>query len=200
MGITAATPSQTSIALVSTSVTSERPDLSLHASGEGVVTIMFSDIEDSTEINERLGDAAWLRLLATHNALLDAVIATHGGRTVKTIGDGYMVAFSEPAAGVSCALAIQDAITAEDWGDSTIRVRIGLHSGSVVRTADDFFGREVTLAARIASAAAGGEILVSRAIREASTAESQVSHSRERRLRLKGFQDQQTVYAVTRAG
>ncbi|MGD9934936.1 MAG: protein kinase, partial [Dehalococcoidia bacterium] len=101
----------TSIVAVSTAVGRERPDVSLHAATDGTVTLMFSDIEGSTALNERLGDGRWMEVLRAHNDLVDREVAAHGGRTVKTIGDGYMVAFPSPEAGVRCALAIQAALT-----------------------------------------------------------------------------------------
>ncbi len=198
----------TSIVAVSTAVGRERPDVSLHAAADGTVTLMFSDIEGSTALNERLGDARWMEVLRAHNDLVDREVAAHGGRTVKTIGDGYMVAFPSPGAGVRCALAIQAALTpgpspaAADEGrrDATlldgIRVRIGLHTGSAVRQGEDFFGREVNYAARVASAALGGEVLVSEVVRERLGTAFAWDGVRE--VTLKGFEGTHRVFGAMR--
>ncbi|MCA9829411.1 MAG: AAA family ATPase, partial [Dehalococcoidia bacterium] len=198
----------TSIVAVSTAVGRERPDVSLHAAADGTVTLMFSDIEGSTALNEKLGDARWMEVLRAHNDLVDREVAAHGGRTVKTIGDGYMVAFPSPEAGVRCALAIQAALTpsrspaaaGEGRRDATlldgIRVRIGLHTGSAVRQGEDFFGREVNYAARVASAALGGEVLVSEVMRERLGTAFAWDGVRE--VTLKGFEGTHRVFGVMR--
>ncbi|MCB9485224.1 MAG: protein kinase [Thermoflexaceae bacterium] len=198
----------TSIVAVSTAVGRERPDVSLHAAADGTVTLMFSDIEGSTALNERLGDVRWMEVLRAHNDLVDREVAAHGGRTVKTIGDGYMVAFPSPEAGVRCALAIQAALTpgrspaaaGEGRREATlldgIRVRIGLHTGSAVRQGEDFFGREVNYAARVASAALGGEVLVSEVMRERLGTAFAWDGVRE--VTLKGFEGTHRVFGVMR--
>jgi class 3 adenylate cyclase len=99
-----------SIVLVSTAVQQERPDVSSLAAPDGTVTLMFSDIEDSTPLNERLGDAAWLEVLHAHDDLIRHHVQEHGGFVVKTMGDGFMVAFGSAEAGVRCAVGIQEAL------------------------------------------------------------------------------------------
>jgi len=183
-----------SIVAVSTAVGRERPDVSLHAATDGTVTLMFSDIEGSTAFNERLGDARWMEVLRAHNDLIDREVAAHGGRTVKTIGDGYMVAFPSPEAGVRCALAIQAALAAPSEVLHDVRVRIGLHTGLAVREGDDFFGREVNYAARVASTALGGEVLVSRVLKERLG--TGFAFDAERVVTLKGFEGEHRVFGV----
>ena len=70
---------------------------------------MFSDIEDSTVLTERLGDQAWQELLRKHNALIREQLRAHDGYEVKTMGDGFMVAFQSAKKGLDCAIAIQRA-------------------------------------------------------------------------------------------
>ena len=89
----------TSIDAVADSVERERPDIATHAAPDGTVTIMFSDIEDSTVLTERLGDQAWQELLRKHNALIREQLQAHGGYEVKTMGDGFMVAFQSAKKG-----------------------------------------------------------------------------------------------------
>ncbi|MBI5948988.1 MAG: protein kinase [Chloroflexi bacterium] len=146
-----------SIDTVYRSVHAERPDLSLHASPDGTVTLMFTDIENSTALTEQHGDAKWLELLRYHNAVVEREVRGHGGRVVKNRGDGYMLTFANPARGLDCALAIQQALA----GHEVIRVRIGIHTGNPAREGDDFFGTDVNLAARVADSARGGQVLVS---------------------------------------
>ncbi len=124
------------------------------------MTIAFTDIEDSTRLNEFLGDQRWLDLLRAHNEVIRIATIDHGGTIVKSQGDGFMLAFPSARRGLQCANVIEHAI-AERFRDpgSPVRVRIGLHIGETIREADDFFGHAVTYAARIASHASGGEIV-----------------------------------------
>ena len=143
-------------------VAAEQPDIAAHAAPDGQVTILFSDIEDSTVITERLGDERWLRVLRAHNALFRRLVRGHGGYEVKNQGDGFMLVFPESDRALECAAAIQRALSeGEAVEGERIRVRIGMHAGEAIREEGDFFGRSVILAARIAAQARGGEILVS---------------------------------------
>jgi len=151
-----------SIDRVAAVVQSQHPDLTAHAAPDGTVTIMFSDIEGSTEKTDRLGDKAWMEVLREHNAIVRKQIKSHSGFEVKSEGDGFMVAFQSGRKAVDCAAAIQQALMERNKGASEpISVRIGLHAGEVIKEGEDFFGRNVIMAARVASQASGGEILVS---------------------------------------
>lgn len=173
----------------------ERPDLA-RLTADGDVAIVFSDIEDSTVHNEKLGDRAWVKLLERHNRLIEKHVADHGGHVVKTQGDGFMIAFAEAEPAVTCCVAIQRALLdgGEQWGG--IRIRMGIHSGSSVRRGDDLFGRNVVLAARIAAQAEGGEILISEAVRQALGDTADVDESAGRETELKGLQGSYRLYAV----
>lgn len=155
------TAPDSSIDLLATAVSIERPDLAPHASDDGTITITFSDIEGSTELTERLGDADMQELLRKHNEVVRRAVAAHGGSEVKTQGDGFMLTFANPASAARCGLEIQQTMI----GD--VRVRIGMHTGQVIHEEGDYFGRAVILAARVAAAAAGGEVLASEAVRAA---------------------------------
>ena len=129
---------------------------------------MFSDIEDSTVLTERLGDQAWQDLLRKHNALIREQLRAHGGYEVKTMGDGFMVAFQSAKKGLDCAIAIQTRIRRAQRVDGEhVKVRIGLHAGEAIKDGDDFYGKNVILASRVAGKAVGGEILVSSLLRAA---------------------------------
>ncbi|MEX1252925.1 MAG: adenylate/guanylate cyclase domain-containing protein [Dehalococcoidia bacterium] len=177
---------------------SVRPDVSADAAPDGTVTIMFSDIEDSTELTERLGDRAWQELLREHNALIRQQLKKHGGYEVKTMGDGFMVAFECARKGIECAVAIQRAFAARDAAKGEhVKVRIGLHAGETIREGDDFYGKNVILASRVAGQAKGGEIMVSSILRQSvasSLDESLFGEPRD--LELKGLSGTQRVFAV----
>jgi class 3 adenylate cyclase len=179
----------TSMDAVAAAVARERPDLRHHASRDGTVTILFTDIEGSTAMIERLGDRRAHEVLRAHNALVRAQIAFHRGVEVKSQGDGFMVAFQIARDALGCAVAIQRAFTgdvAKRIGE-VIRVRIGLHTGEAIRDADDFFGKAVVLAARIADQARGGEILCSAELARGADGAGEFRIEPGRAVALKGL-------------
>jgi class 3 adenylate cyclase/tetratricopeptide (TPR) repeat protein len=189
---------RTSIDVVASAVEDERPDLSGAAAPDGTVTILFSDIEGSTEMTERLGDRRWLEVLREHNAAVRSEVRVHGGFEVKAQGDGFMVAFSSARRALDCAIAIQRAFAAqaEEQGNGAIRVRIGMHTGEAIRERDDFFGRNVILAARIAAQADGGEVLVSSLLKELAESSGDIAFGEAREVTLKGLSGSYRVHAV----
>jgi class 3 adenylate cyclase/Cdc6-like AAA superfamily ATPase len=197
-GITTETDLYTSIVAVSDSVQRERPDIAAHAAPDGTVTIMFSDIEDSTVLTERLGDQAWQQLLNKHNALIREQLKAYGGYEVKTMGDGFMVAFQSAKKGLDCAIAIQESFDGHNATNGEhVKVRIGLHAGETIKDGDDFYGKNVILASRVAGKAVGGEILVSsllRALVESTVGAAMFGEPRE--VELKGLSGTHTVFAV----
>jgi eukaryotic-like serine/threonine-protein kinase len=188
----------TSIDAVASAIDDERPDLSGAAAPDGTVTIMFSDIEDSTLMTESLGDVRWMEVLREHNRIVREQVAAHGGFEVKSQGDGFMVAFASASRAVECAAEVQRAFAtaAEESPDEAIRVRIGLHTGEAIRERDDFFGRNVILAARIAAQARGGEVLVSSLLKELTEAQADVRFGEPRELTLKGLSGTYRVHSV----
>lgn len=157
------------------------------AAPDGTVTLLFSDIEDSTALNDRLGDKAWVRVLAAHDALVRAAVDKRRGRVVKSAGDGFMVAFRDPVSAVLAARGIQRSLarTLDPRLRLTpVRVRIGVHTGTAISRDGDYFGRNVAMAARVAGLADGGEVLVTEAVREGT------ADSGDRRMR---FEDAGTV-------
>ncbi len=186
----------TSIDEVVSALQSERPDMRAHAAPDGTVAILFSDIEDSTLITERLGDERWLEVLRRHNSVFRAELAKHGGYEVKSQGDGFMLAFPDPAEALRCAIAVQRAFAEVDdeREEERLRVRIGLHTGEVIAEEGDFFGKNVILAARIAAQALGGEILVSDQLRRAAGEADGIRFDDGRELELKGLAGTHRVY------
>jgi class 3 adenylate cyclase len=187
----------TSIDAVAASVQTDRPDVSVHAAPDGTVTIMFSDIENSTALTERLGDRAWQELLHTHNALIREQLQAHGGYEVKTMGDGFMVAFQSARKGIDCAVAIQRAFAEDNaWDGEHVKVRIGLHAGEAIRDGDDFYGKNVILASRVAGQAKGGEIMVSSLLKDLTESSGDIEFGVAREVELKGLTGTQRVFEV----
>lgn len=170
----------------------ERPDLARLAPN-GKVAIVFSDIEDSTALNERIGDRAWVRLIGSHDKLVRRCVKKHSGHVVKSQGDGFMMAFAQPEQAVLCSIDVQRSLRRRPNG---IRVRIGIHTGKSVRRGDDLFGRNVAMAARVAGQANGGEILVSEVVRDAVTDHDDIAFDDGRDVELKGFSGSHRLYAV----
>ena len=175
----------------------ERPALMRLAGPDGSVAIFFSDIEGSTELNERLGDKEWVRLLARHDAAVRSAITRYDGHVVKTQGDGFMAAFASPEQAVRSAIAVQQAFEqGRRKGRETVLIRIGIHHGDVVHRDNDIFGRNVAQAARVAALADGGEILVSQTVADALAECPDIALAAPREVQLKGLAGAHHVAAV----
>ena len=132
----------------------------------GTLTFFFSDIEGSTKLVSRLGPD-FKPVLERHHALLRDAIVSRGGTEVRTVGDAFFVVFPTADDAVGAAVDAQRALAREPWPESaSVRVRIGMHTGSAVLGGDDYVGVDVHLAARIAGAGHGGQIVVSNATKE----------------------------------
>ncbi|HEX4578781.1 MAG TPA: adenylate/guanylate cyclase domain-containing protein [Candidatus Dormibacteraeota bacterium] len=176
---------------------SDRPVLQRVVADDGSLVLMFSDIEGSTALNERLGDAAWLELLGRHDGVVRAEVRRHHGQVVKTHGDSFMVVFRGVTDALRCAVAIQRGLAGEAMRDQDrIRVRVGIHRGEVTRQGRDVFGLNVALAARVASEADGGEILVSEDVVAQASSVDGIVFGSGRAVRLKGFSQPVTVHPV----
>lgn len=148
--------------------TEDRRAIARVTAPDGTVTILFSDIENSTSLNEQLGDKGWVALLSAHDELVERAVKSHGGVVVKTQGDGFMVVFGDCLSAVRAAVEIQRVIRTQSHRRlrrTPIKIREGLHVGAVVHKDGDFFGTNVAMAARIAAHAVGGQILVSDEVR-----------------------------------
>jgi class 3 adenylate cyclase len=189
---------QASIDVVAAAAIEEQPDLRPHASPEGTVTLLFSDIEGSTAANERLGDQRWLEVLHLHNRIVRDQVAAHEGFEVKSQGDGFMIAFSSARRAIDCAIGIQRVLSthADKHPEEPIAVRIGLHTGEVMKEAEDFFGANVALAARVAGAAQGGQILVSSLLKELVESSGEFEFGPPWEVELKGISGTRRLHAV----
>jgi class 3 adenylate cyclase len=174
----------------------EQPDLSAVLAADGTVTIVFTDIVDSTLLLARLGDHAWLPVLRQHHAVIQEVTSAHDGTVVERQGDGSMLAFSSARRAVSCAKSIQQHVEQFTDGTPPLRVRIGIHTGDALREADQFFGTTVHYAARVASHALGGEILVSRVVRDLVAGRPDLTFLEEREVQLKGIEGLHRLFPV----
>jgi class 3 adenylate cyclase len=129
-----------------------------------LATVLFTDIIDSTSQAAELGDKAWKALLDQHDSLTVRQVTRHGGRIVKTTGDGVLATFDGPARSVRCAQAISEGVRGLG-----IEVRAGVHTGEVELRGDDVAGLGVHIASRIESQAGPGEVLVSRTVTDLVT-------------------------------
>jgi len=136
----------------------------------GTVTFLFTDIEGSTALLQRLGDHRYAEVLEEHRRLLRAAFERGGGQEVGTQGDSFLVAFHRARDAVATAVAAQRALTNHAWPDGTsLRVRMALHTGEPVSETGGYVGLDVHRAARICAAGHGGQILVSQAVEVLAT-------------------------------
>jgi DNA-binding SARP family transcriptional activator/class 3 adenylate cyclase len=132
----------------------------------GTVTLLFTDIEGSTRLLQKLGRERYLRALADHRRLLRDAFERHGGIEVEMQGDSFHFAFAHARDAVAAAAEGQRALALHRWEDEPIRVRIGLHSGEPTVTDHLYAGLDVHRAARVMSAGHGGQVLLSASTRE----------------------------------
>jgi len=165
---------------------------------DGTVTMMFSDIVESTALYEKLGDLRGSELIRTHNEIFRREVAAHRGHEVQTFGDSFMIAFSSVRRAVLCAIALQRAFAAYSAShpDQPIRVRIGLHVGEAVRESTDFFGKAVILAARISALAQGGQILVSSTLHDVAASAGDLRFAPAGERPLKGLVGTHRLYEL----
>jgi class 3 adenylate cyclase len=126
---------------------------------DGIVTVVFTDVEGSSELVRDLGDHQAHPILRRHDETVRQVLAEHDGIEVERAGDAFMLAFRLPSKAVGFALALHDRLAAE----GELRVRIGLDTGEVIKEEKGYFGRTVFRAARIAEMGSGGQVLASEA-------------------------------------
>lgn len=152
--------------------------------------ILFTDLEGSTSLLDRLREASYMVLLTEHDLIIRRALSEWNGREVKHTGDGIMASFTTVSDSLACALAIQAGFTARPVTAESpeLRVRIGIDAGEPVDRGNDIFGRTVNLAARLCGAANGGEILVSETVRTHPSA-VEFRFAEPAALDLRGFSD-----------
>jgi TolB-like protein/class 3 adenylate cyclase/Tfp pilus assembly protein PilF len=155
-------------------------------------TILFTDIVGSTERASELGDAAWRELLQSHHVVVRRTLRHWGAREVSEAGDGFLAVLDSPARGIACAAAIRDAVRSLG-----LEVRCGVHMGEIENAPDGSVGGiGVHIGARVGALAATGEILVSRAVRDAVEGSGFAFEDRGA-FALKGIQGDRQLFAVT---
>jgi class 3 adenylate cyclase len=191
---------ETSIDVVARAVVgTSKPDLRSVEHDQGTITIVFSDIESSTERATAMGDVAWMRVLAMHNDIIRRNVSTWGGTEVKNQGDGFMLTFPGARRALRAMMAVQAELheLSENEPDLAVRIRVGVHTGEVIADAGDIFGRHVMFAARIANLAEGEEILTSALVREIASARGDLKFGEPRTVTLKGIEGEHLVYPLS---
>ncbi|MCI0856811.1 MAG: adenylate/guanylate cyclase domain-containing protein [Chloroflexi bacterium] len=163
-----------------------------------VYTILFTDIESSTELTQRLGDAKAQEVVHAHNQIVRDALRAHSGDEIKHTGDGIMASFSSSSGALGCAVAIQQAVAAhvEKHPEMPLSIYIGLNAGEPVVEDSDLFGTAVQLASRICDKAGPGEILVSNVVRELAAGKGFLFSDRGE-SELRGFEDPVRLYEVS---
>ena len=160
-----------------------------------VVTILFTDLVNSTDLLSRAGDEEAQRVFRTHHDLLADTAAAHGGEEVKWLGDGLMVAFSSAANAVRAAVAMQQASRRPVRGER-LTIRVGLNAGEAIRDAADWFGLPVVIARRLCDGAGGGEIRCTEVVTSLLTGRPEFAFTELGPLDLKGVAKPVGAYSV----
>ncbi len=159
-------------------------------------TVVFTDVEGSTALTQRLGDAKARDLLREHERMVREALKAHGGSEVKTRGDGFMASFSSATKALECAIAMQRAFAGHnESAEEPILVRVGLNAGEPIAEDDDLFGTAVNLAARICAHAEAGQILAPIVVRELA-AGKKFMFADLGETELRGFEDPVRLYEL----
>jgi class 3 adenylate cyclase len=184
----------------------EEEEATSPAAPAGLVTILFTDMEGSTALTQRLGDAKAQEVLRAHNSIVREALKAHGGSEIKHTGDGIMASFPSASGALECAIAIQRAFEeynaallrqAQDAHTEPVevRVRIGLNAGEPIQEEKDLFGTAVQLAARVCARAEPGQILVPTVVRELAAGKGFLMADLGE-IALRGFEDPVRLYEV----
>ena len=186
------------------------PDMADRAGGSTKAThsegltrgFLFADLRGYTSFVESRGASAAAQLLDRYRVLVREQVARFEGAEIKTEGDSFYVVFGSVSRAVDCALGVVEraARATDDDPGHPIRVGIGVHAGETVETSEGYVGSAVNMAARLCSAAAAGEVLVSDTVRAITANTSSFGYEAMGRRRLKGITDAVTVYRARPAG
>lgn len=182
--------SKTSIDRIADSVAGNTPAASRES---GTLTIVFSDIENSTSMASSMGDALWMELLARHQEQVERHVKAQRGRIIKNQGDGFMLTFQSARQAVLASIALQTELAE----DPEIAIRIGMHTGEgLMDRQGDIFGLHVNKAARIGAIANGGQILVSDLVKRITATRGDLRFGEPIQAVLKGITEPAIVYEV----
>jgi class 3 adenylate cyclase len=173
------------------------PDVSARRPS-GTLTMMVTDVADSTRLAERLGDQRWIGVIAEHNTLVREQVGRHGGTEVKALGDGFLVVFPSARRAILAAVEVQQALARfrDTRPETPVAVRIGLHTGEIVDVDGDVLGQNVVVASRIADKAAPGEIVVSGVTRDLTVSGGDITFGPADDVELKGLSDRWRIHRV----
>jgi predicted ATPase/class 3 adenylate cyclase len=128
----------------------------------GTVTLLFTDIEGSTRLLQRLGPAAYAQVLGEHHRIVRAALAANRGVEIKTEGDSFFAVFGRASDAITAVVEVQRHLATQHWpAESVVAVRMGVHTGDVGMVGGEYVGIDIHRAARIAAAAHGGQVLLS---------------------------------------
>ena len=165
---------------------------------QGTQTILFTDLEGSTDMRVRLGDTIANQVFKQHDELVRSQIEEGGGTDVKGLGDGFMALFSSASRAIATAVSIQRAIEAHNEAnpERAISVRMGLNSGDVTQSEGEAHGTAVHAASRVAAKAQGGQILISQIVSDLAGSHGEVRVVDRGLFWLKGFPDRWRLFEV----
>ena len=172
----------------------EEPSAPAAKAPAGPLTILFTDMESSTVLTQRLGDAKAQELVRAHNTIVRDALSAHAGSEIKHTGDGIMASFAAASTALNCAIAIQRGVE-EARDDTPFRVRIGLNAGEPVAEENDLFGTAVQLASRICDQAEPAQILASDVVRQLVAGKGFLFSDRGD-IALRGFEDPVKLWEV----
>ncbi len=163
------------------------------------VTVLFTDMEASTEFTSARGDEATMALLRDHETVVREAAREHDGRMVKSTGDGYMVVFPSRAGGLAAAMDMRR--RHDDYNaarpETPLKVRMGLHVGPAIEHDGEFYGLAVNTAARVAAKARSGQVLVSEPMLEGASGDGDWTFVDRGLFWLKGLRERWRLYEVT---
>jgi adenylate cyclase len=163
-----------------------------------LAAIMFTDMVGYSALTQR-DEGLAVRLLEEHRTLLRPAFLKHQGQEVKTIGDGFLVAFASAVAAVNCAVELQEALARRNLGapaDRQLQVRIGIHLGDVLRRGDDIVGDGVNIAARVEPLADSGGIAITQQVFDQVYNKIPETLARIGKIELKNIQRPVEVYRI----
>ena len=166
--------------------------------GDREVAILFTDLVDFSRWALEVGDEQSVELLRQVGLAAEPIVEEHGGKVVKRLGDGLMAVFDDPAEAVDAAQATCEAVAELESDGYRPRQRAGVHVGTPRRLGGDLFGVDVNIAARVAEAAGGGEVLISDAVRQKLGEDASMRTRRRWRFRAKGAPKDLSVYVAAR--
>src|SRR5438477_12113564 len=172
------------------------PAVGRMSSPDGAITLMLGDIADARSAADEMGAEPWERLISDHHLLVERIVSHHDGGVQKFEGDGFIASFNSAHGGLHAGVELQRMFAGAGGGGEGLAMRIGVHSGFVIANPEQLLGRNVVLAARIASAAKAGEILVSSTLKQYTQTDPSFTFEPRGEHHFKGLHGEHEVYSV----